>query len=376
AILAARSEVFERMIFTGTEVTGKQISFSEVEASSMKIILEYLYTGTVLERDITIDNALEVLHTADFFQLENFQDLSELYKKTCEKKEYGNKSPELLSKAVQLMSPLANNSVVDYLVDSVAKIPLDSIEIGRLSLQGLQCLLSKRNEARTSTSSEYSVLRFAILSAAKEVSEEAFSILNKRLPLWKKVKGSLQDIENNYLTENEIGTLIADAINPVIDYVNFRRIDGMILAKVIEPLDIIPINKITDSYRFQACKKYLSQEYYRTQIYDFKWDINGRGPNISISEDGYTISTTENMAAHQSVRTNYLMSNGIYEFHVLFEKVCLNSWVGVCDEDLDFSHFAGDQPNGWILGTNGCYYHNRQSIQGMSDFRKDNAKVI
>ncbi|CAG8745816.1 8155_t:CDS:1, partial [Acaulospora morrowiae] len=98
------------------------------------------------------------------------------------------------------------------------------------------------------------------------------------------------------------------------------------LAKLIEPLNIIPSNKIVDSYRFQACEKSPLPEYYGTPIYDFKWDINGRGPNISISEDGYTISTTENMTEHQSVRTNCLMSNGTYEFHVLFEKVCLNSW--------------------------------------------------
>ncbi|CAG8760323.1 12852_t:CDS:1, partial [Acaulospora morrowiae] len=372
AILAARSEVFERMVFIGTDVPGKQISFSEIESSSMKIILEYLYTGTVLERDVTIDNVFEVLHAADFFQLENFQDLiSEYYKNMCEKKEYENKSSESLSKVVQLMSPSANNGVIDYLVDSVAKIPLDSIDFGRLSLQGLQCLLSKRNEKRAFASTEYSVLRFAILSAAKKVSQEVFSILDKRLPPWKKVMGSpLQDIK----IEKEIIKSISDAINPVIEHVDFRRIDGMILAKVIEPLNIIPSNKIVESYRFQACEKSPLPEYYGTPICDIKWDINGRGPSINISEDGYTISTSLNM--HQSVRTNHLICNGTYEFHVLFEKVCLNSWVGVCDEGLDFSYFAGDQQNGWVLGTNGCYHHNNQSIQGMLDFRQDNAKII
>ncbi|CAG8662831.1 1919_t:CDS:1, partial [Acaulospora morrowiae] len=246
-----------------------------------------------------------------------------------------------------------------------------------LSLQGLQCLLSKRNETRTFTSSEYSVLRFAILSAAKKVSEEAFSILDKRLPPREKVKkSSLQDIENNNLTEREISTSIADAVNPVIEHIDLRRIDGMILAKAIEPLNIIPSNKIMDSYRFQACEKSPLSEYYSIPIYNIKWDINGHGPNINISEDGQTISTTENIAVHQSVRTNCLMSNGTYEFHVLFEKVCLNSWVGVCSEGLDFSYFAGDQQNGWVLGTSGNYHHNRTSTRGMSEFGQDNAKII
>ncbi|CAG8683379.1 15744_t:CDS:1, partial [Acaulospora morrowiae] len=97
AILAARSEVFERVLFTRSEDLDKQVSFLKIEASSMKIILEYLYTGTVLERDITTNNAFETLNAADFFQLENLQDL--IYKKMCEKEGNENKSPELLSKA-------------------------------------------------------------------------------------------------------------------------------------------------------------------------------------------------------------------------------------------------------------------------------------
>ncbi|CAG8770112.1 8302_t:CDS:1, partial [Acaulospora morrowiae] len=254
AILAARSEMFDKILFTGTEVSEKQVLFSEIEKSSMKIVLEYLYTGTVLERDVTADNAFEIMHAACFFKLENLQDLiSKYYKKICGKEEYGNKSPELLSRAVRLMSPSADNGVIDYLVDLVAKVPLDSIEFSRLSLQGLQCLLSKRDERRMFKSSEYSVLRFTILSAAKEVSQEAFSIIEKRLLPWNEIKGSsFKDINDNGLMEKKPSTSIVDAINPVIEHIDFRRIKGNILAKIIEPLGIIPYNKITDSYRFQA----------------------------------------------------------------------------------------------------------------------------
>src|SRR5438552_1424107 len=67
AILAARSEVFDRMLFTRmNEVPDKQVSFLKIEASVMKIILEYLYTGLIFNGNLTTDNAFETLHAADF----------------------------------------------------------------------------------------------------------------------------------------------------------------------------------------------------------------------------------------------------------------------------------------------------------------------
>ncbi|CAG8625656.1 9857_t:CDS:1 [Acaulospora morrowiae] len=379
AILAARSEVFERMLFTRSEVSDKQVSFPKIETLSMKIILEYLYTGTVLERDITTDNTFEALKAADFFQLENLQDLiSEYYKKMCEKEGNENKSPELLSKAVQLMSPLADNGVINYLADSVAKIPLDSIEFDRLSLQGLQCLLSKRNEKKIFASSEYSVLRFTILSAARKVSQEAFSILDKRLLSWSEIKGlSLQDNNNNNLIEKKLATSISDLITPVIEHIDFRRINGEILVKVIEPLNIIPYNKIVDSYRFQICAKSPLSEYYGSpQISEIKWDKNGCGPGLNISNDGYTVSASQNTNSHVNVRTSNLMSSGTHEFHVLIEKSCNLAWVDVCDERLNLSTFAGSQKYGWVLGSDGYYRHDIFRSVEIPRFEQDNVEII
>ncbi|CAG8532647.1 16830_t:CDS:1 [Acaulospora morrowiae] len=379
-ILAARSEVFERILFTGTRASDKQVSFPKIEASSMKVILEYLYTGTVLEKGITIEDALKTLPAADFFQLENLQDLiSEYNKKMCEKEENRNRLPELLSNAVQLMSPLAENGVVDYLVDSVAKIPLDSIGFNRLSLQGLQCLLSKRNEEKTFNSSEYSVLRYAILSAANKVSQEAFSILEKRLPPWNEIKESaLQDIDNNNSIEKTLGASIGDIINPVIEHIDFRRIKGIILAKIIEPLDIIPYNKIMDSYRFQVCKENPLSEYYGYfRISDIRWDRNGCGLGLNISEYGRTVNAPQNITQHQSVRTNYLMSSGAHEFRILIEKNCAYAFVGICGEGLNFSTFAGYQPYGWVLSSSGdCVHDNDNGIHITPTFQQDNVKII
>ena len=47
AILAARSEVLDRLLYNGMkESYEKQISFPTINSTAMKIVLEYTYTGS------------------------------------------------------------------------------------------------------------------------------------------------------------------------------------------------------------------------------------------------------------------------------------------------------------------------------------------
>ncbi|CAG8742778.1 8540_t:CDS:1, partial [Acaulospora morrowiae] len=91
--------------------------------------------------------------------------------------------------------------------------------------------------------------------------------------------------------------------------------------------------------------------------------------------DGYTVSASQNTNSHVSVRTNNLMSSGTHEFHVLIEKSCSSNWVGVCDEMLDLSTFAGSQ-YGWILGSHGSYRHKGLNISEIPNFARDNVEII
>ena len=54
AILAARSEVFDRLLYNGMkESYEKQISFSQINSSRFELIFEYLYTGTINKESLT-----------------------------------------------------------------------------------------------------------------------------------------------------------------------------------------------------------------------------------------------------------------------------------------------------------------------------------
>ncbi|POG68867.1 BTB/POZ protein, partial [Rhizophagus irregularis DAOM 181602=DAOM 197198] len=97
AILAARSEVFDKLLYNGMKETYEnQISFPKINSAGMEIILEYIYTGSVKKESLTKDNLIEAFFAAHYFQLSDLQDfIIKTIKSTNFVKDY---SPELLTK--------------------------------------------------------------------------------------------------------------------------------------------------------------------------------------------------------------------------------------------------------------------------------------
>ena len=66
-ILAARSEVFDRLLYNGMKESHEnQIYFPNISSAGMKIILELIYTGSVKEESLNKDNAVEAFYAALF----------------------------------------------------------------------------------------------------------------------------------------------------------------------------------------------------------------------------------------------------------------------------------------------------------------------
>ena len=105
AILAARSEMFDRLLYNGMKESHEnQISFPKIHSSGMEIILEYMYTGSVKEESLTKSNIIEAFHAADYFQLPNLRDfIMKTVKNSLENNSTENYSPELLSKVVNII---------------------------------------------------------------------------------------------------------------------------------------------------------------------------------------------------------------------------------------------------------------------------------
>ena len=201
AILAARSEVLDRLLYNGMkESYEKQISFPRINSAVMEIILEYIYTGSIKEESLTKDNITEVLYAANYFQLPNLQNL--IIKNVQNNLDnLENYSPEILSKVVDAMPllELENDTLLNLLVEAVATMPLSTIEFGRLSIAALQCLLSCTYEKeKFFATSEYEVFRYSALLAARQVSNDAYKTITEQLPTLEQINNSIQ-VENNLL---------------------------------------------------------------------------------------------------------------------------------------------------------------------------------
>src|SRR6266496_6647430 len=191
AILAARSEVFDRLLYNGMkESYENQISFPKINSAGMEIILEFTYTGSIKEESLTEDNTVEAFYAADYFQLPDLQDfIMKTLKNTLKKNHIENYSTKLLSKVAEIMPLSEENILLDSLVEVVATIPLNTVEFGRLSIKALQYLLSCTYEKeKPFVTPEYEVFRYSAILAAKQVSNDAYKTLMKKLLTLEQIK--------------------------------------------------------------------------------------------------------------------------------------------------------------------------------------------
>jgi hypothetical protein len=361
AILAARSEVFDSLLYNGMKETYEnQIFFPKINSAGMEIILEYIYTGSIKEESLTRDNTVEAYYAADYFQLTELQDF---IKKTIKNNTNfaENHSPELLSKVSEKV-PLTDDILLNLLVETVAIIPLNNIEFGRLSIAGLKYLLCITNDNKEVpfATQEYEIFRYSTILAARQVSNDAYNTFIERLPTLEQIDNSVR-VGNKLITDNQ---KIAEELKPLIKFIDFKRIKAQIIIEFIEPLEIIPVEIILSVYRHLALlnnSKLSNTRGKSINESDYVWDEMACGSKLII-EDNRKIVHTPNGCGFQNVRTKIALENkGIFEWDVIIEKSCSNVWVGVCaSENFNYEMFAGYQSTGWVLGSNGsCWNSNR-----------------
>ncbi|CAB5188872.1 unnamed protein product [Rhizophagus irregularis] len=382
AILAARSEVFDRLLYNGMkESYEKEISFPKINSIGMEMILEYIYTGSIKEESLTKDNMIEIFYAADYFQLTELQNfIMKTFKNTLKKNYTENYSPELLSKFAEKIPLTENNILLNLLVEAVSIIPLNRIEFGRLSISGLQYLLTCTHEEGTPFATpEYEVFRYSAILTAKQVSDNAYKALMKQLPTLEQIK----QIENPIKVKNE-NKIITDhqkvvkELEPLIKFIDFRRIEGQILTDVIEPLEIISEKIILDVYRQKAKLNESDLNNIRgIPIPVCVWDDTACGSKLIFENNGKIVRLQSQTKSSRNVKAKMILEDkGIFEWDFIIEKACGDAWVGVCSpENLNYEFFAGKQPVGWVLGTKGRCYNSGNYINNYCPSFGDGARI-
>ncbi|GBC03178.1 hypothetical protein RclHR1_00500026 [Rhizophagus clarus] len=369
AILAARSDIFDGLLYNGMkESYEKNISLPTINYSAMKIILEYTYTGSIEEKSLTKDNIIESLHAADYFQLLELHDsIMKTLRDTLRKNYTDNYSPELLSKVVEITSLTEDNNLLNLLLESVAIIPLNTIEFGRLSIAGLKYLLFRTHEKEIPFATpEYEVFRYCAILAAKQVSNDAYKTLMERLPTLELIEDSIKP-EKRFISNRQ---LVVKELEPLVKLIDFRRIKGHILVDIIEPLEIIPPEVILNVYRHKTKTNISDYNIIRGIPFDIIWDESACGSKLIIEDNRKIIHASNDCDLHQSVRVKMKLENkGIFEWDFIVEKDCDYAWVGICSsENFNYETFAGKQSTGWVLGSSGCCYNSLNRLNYCPSF--------
>jgi hypothetical protein len=303
----------------------------------MEIVLEYIYTGSIKEESLTKENTIEAFYAANYFQLTELQNfIMGTLNNTLEKNSTENYSPELLSKFAEKIPLIEDDNFLNLLVEAVAVIPLNNIEFGRLSIAGLQYLLSCTNEKeKPFATPEYEVFDIvrAIL-AAKRVSNDACKTLMERLP----TSEQIEQVENSVQVDSKDKIIvnhqeITRKLEPLVEHINFMRMDGQILADIIEPLEIIPAKISIDVYRQKA--RLNKSELNKTRGipvaigFKYVWDESECGSNALIEDNGRIACFRSRNNCWKNIRAKMALEDkSIFEWDVIIEKDCSFAWVG------------------------------------------------
>jgi hypothetical protein len=172
-------------------------------------------------------------------------------------------------------------------------------------------------------------------------------------------------------------------LEPLVEFIDFRRIQGQVLVDIIEPLEIVSAKIILNIYRYNTKSINSSINHIRgipktnyTNLY--VWDESACGSKLIIEDNG-KIVYAPNDCGFQNVRTKIALENkGILEWDVIVEKVSFGSWIGVCASDnFNYEIWAGVQSTGWVLGSDGSYSHSSNRIYNnyCPPFEEDGAIV-
>jgi hypothetical protein len=376
AILAARSEVLDGLLYNGMkESFEKQIFFPTINSLGMEIILEYIYVGSVKENSLTEDNIIEAYYAADYFQLQGLQrlivsTLNNILAKYHER----NYSPELLSKAAEIMPLSEDNVFLNLIVKEIATIYLNDIEFGRLTITALQYFLFCTYEKEIPFATpEYEVFRYSAILVAKQISDDTYKTLVEQLPTLEQIDNLIQ-VENKLITNHQ---KVVKEFEPLIEYIDLKRIKRE-QYNIIEPLKIIPDEMI--QHNSESINSDLNNirgiPIYRIKESDLFWDESACGSNLIVENNGKIVQASYNCIRHQSVRGKIALENkGIFEWNVIIERSCTLAWVGICaSENFDYEMWAGNQSNGWVLGSHG-FGTRTASDYYCPSFQKDGAII-
>jgi hypothetical protein len=184
-LLAARSEYFNKLFSSPQQESSShlpdKIPVSGLTSSAVKVALEYLYTGELSEKTLTIDIVSDAYNGATFFSLPKLKEIIIQYIKSCMENCHNvgssNQIAKILSKIAVNSTSSSSDDDDNQFIDAICKFlmseSLYNIDYQNLSTKALEFLLSHtlNIEEGNFATTEYDVFRYCILWAVDQISK-------------------------------------------------------------------------------------------------------------------------------------------------------------------------------------------------------------
>ncbi|GBC28550.2 hypothetical protein GLOIN_2v1792429 [Rhizophagus irregularis DAOM 181602=DAOM 197198] len=202
-----------------------------------------------------------------------------------------------------------DNILLNLLIEEIATILLNDIEIGRLSITALQYFLFCTYEKEIPFATpEYEVFRYSAILAAKQISDDTYKALMKQLPTLEQIDNLIQ-VENKLIVNHQ---KVAEELEPLIEYIDFRRIKrGQI--DFIEPLKVIPAEIIQHNSELidSDLNNIRGIPIYRFKESELFWDRLGSGSKAIIENNGKVVYAPNDLNSWRIVRAKMLLENNV-----------------------------------------------------------------
>ncbi|CAB4417244.1 unnamed protein product [Rhizophagus irregularis] len=360
-ILATRSDVFNNLIFNKSKAEIKNIIFTKINSTVMKVILEFLYTSNIKKVDLTVKDFIEMYYAANCFKLNELQkDIIEFTKKILNDgdKDLGK---QLLSQYVEIFTIKSYNGMSKLLIDFVAKFNLNPLKDDSLSLLALKYLLSKTLDVKVPfATTEFELFKYTLIKIKRIIIKDYY------LP--NQDSAFIMDYEPNIVKD------IQKQLKPLLPYFDLHRMDFMCIMKYVEPLNVFPYERLLDAYRCKIDENISAQEIinnsrlirgvpiFRWQAYHERFIELNYG--FHVSKDGFTVEVSNiNDNSIKSMITDMIIKGkGIYEWDIIIEKLHKTVWIGLCDYDKTLEEnviIYIQKYHGWLLCSDGYVYHKK-----------------
>lgn len=364
SILAARSPVFYAMLKNGItrESYSAEISLPSITACGLLPCLEFIYSGTLSTNVITFNNVIDLIHASRFLLLCQLHDLAIFF--LFNHNVSHQHRAMLLSRAVELLAPASDTQIFSHIMTAIPCVPQDLDDLGELSYEAMCFYLeTTHNVSICILTSEYSRLRLVLMWCAHSISlhlEEAVKVYMP--PEQSEFLNSISFTHSDkdcahLLLIKSWQSLMKDCFEPFLCYLDLFRVHPHMLARVVEPMGVVPPAYLMHVFRFHAM--------FSKDMLLLRWGKGAHHPRYVIQEEGSVLENVSNddLFGFGTTEVPATRTTGVYEWDIVVETSSSYLGIGFCSvEGLaaveSDNKWLGYRSYGWVLCCHGVLYHN------------------